>query len=103
MFNIGFGIAWPWSHRWDNLSNMDCSLSENKALEINVYRNSILLEARLEISHAEDHAGATVWLGLLGFNLEIRFYDKRHWNYDANRWYLPGEEFLDDPAESDSL
>jgi len=103
MFDIGFGIEWPWGHRWDVLVTKSWSLTTNKALDINVYRNLVLLEARFEVCHAQDHAGATVWLGLLGFNLEIKFYDKRHWNYDADRWYLPGEEFLDDPAEPDSL
>jgi len=25
-------------------------------------------------------------LGLLGYDVELQFYDTRHWNYDANTW-----------------
>lgn len=39
-----------------------------------------------------DHAGFRTEVNLFGTELEINIYDGRHWNYEANRWYEPGEE-----------
>jgi hypothetical protein len=51
------------------------------------------LRLHFEISHKRDHSGAELHIELLTIcGLYLTFHDDRHWNYDANRWYEPGEE-----------
>ena len=95
MIDIGFGLELPITHEIKNLYTKDFPLTKNKIFEFNLYKDVVLVKANFDYFHAYDHAGATLWLGLLGYNLEIKIFDKRHWNYDANRWYLPGEEDMD--------
>ncbi len=42
--------------------------------------------------NGSDHAGPKFCLELFGYVLDMQIYDDRHWNYEKNRWYLPGEE-----------
>jgi len=86
MINIGFGIGWPFGQGFENLYTKDFPLTQNKNFELNLYKTPVLIEARFDWDHANDHAGATLWFGLLGYNLELKIFDKRHWNYDAERW-----------------
>lgn len=39
-----------------------------------------------------DHAGVSLWLGLLGFDVGLHFYDTRHWDYENNRWEVYEED-----------
>lgn len=39
-----------------------------------------------------DHCGPSFHFALLGFEIEMQIYDCRHWNWEANRFYEPGEE-----------
>ena len=34
----------------------------------------------------EDHAGPKVALEFMGWSLDAKIYDTRHWNFDAGRW-----------------
>lgn len=47
---------------------------------------------RLKWTRKCDHAGFDFSLELLGYWISFYTYDGRHWNYDANRPYLPNEE-----------
>lgn len=41
----------------------------------------------------QDHGGFSFTLELLScFYFNFQFYDSRHWNYEEDRWYEPGEE-----------
>lgn len=42
-----------------------------------------------------DHAGLRSFLELWGRLFEFNITDRRHWNYKADRFYLPGEEKSD--------
>lgn len=39
-----------------------------------------------------DHPGPEIYIEILGYWLNFYIYDGRHWNYDKDRFYLPGEE-----------
>lgn len=45
-----------------------------------------LLKFEIRITWKTDHAGINLWLGLLGFEVGLHFYDTRHWNIKNNRW-----------------
>ena len=46
----------------------------------------------LKITRHCDHAGLFFNIEVLGAWLSFNFYDSRHWNYDQNRYYIPGED-----------
>jgi hypothetical protein len=100
MFNVDFTIDWPKSSRWGVIFNKDWSLSKNKAVEVNFYKTSHIINFHLNAQFVGvDHAGASVSIGLVGLSLEIRLYDSRHWNYNANRWMTEEEFILEMKAE----
>ena len=50
-----------------------------------------LFQFEVSVRWKTDHAGISVWLGLLGFSVEAHFYDTRHWDFNNNCW-----EYYDD-------
>jgi len=88
MITLNFGIAMPWRSAkvWDILWNKSGFISQNKAWEFNGYRTGHIINVDFHWTLQGDHAGARIMLGLLGYEVELEFYDTRHWNYDANTW-----------------
>lgn len=39
-----------------------------------------------------DHAGVSLWFGLLGFDIGLHFHDTRHWDYENNQWVIYKED-----------
>ena len=44
------------------------------------------------LSTRQSHGGLYFDLGLLGYSVSFNFYDNRHWNYQAGRYYKYNEE-----------
>ena len=51
-----------------------------------------LFHFEFRASWMTDHAGVSLWLGLLGFDVGLHFYDTRHWDYDNDRWEVCEED-----------
>ena len=51
-----------------------------------------LLHFEFRIAWKTDHAGVSLWLGLLGFDVGLHFHDIRHWDYENNRWEVYEED-----------
>ena len=88
MITLNFGIAMPWrsSKVWDILWNISRSVTKHKAWEFNGYRTGRLINVDFHWTLQGDHAGARLMLGVFGYEVELQFYDTRHWNYDTNTW-----------------
>lgn len=88
MITLNFGIAMPWrsSKVCDILWNKSGSISEHKAWEFNGYRAGNLITVGFHWTLQGDHAGVHVMLGLFGYEVELHFYDMRHWDYDRHTW-----------------
>lgn len=75
-------------------------IAENTAVELVVgkaYGDYYIINFDLNLSlKGHDHAGFYFYLSSFGYKIEFNIYDTRHWNYDARRWYLPGEEQYED-------
>lgn len=73
-----FKSYWSWTK----------SFSDHKHLEMQLYRyKAYLLEVELDLHwRGFDHAGPELNLGLFGYNLRMKLYDSRHWDYDTNQW-----------------
>ena len=89
---INFNVYNPWGDTWTILWNKSKLLGKNKAVEFNGYRTNHIINIDFEFnpvgSHwpVGDHAGARIMLGLFGHDIELHFYDTRHWNHLTNTW-----------------
>jgi hypothetical protein len=92
MINLEFSISNPFSNRWDTLFFKNGTLPKHKAWEFNGYRTNQIIDVEFKLTFKGDHAGLKTMFGLFGFNLEFSVYDTRHWNYEKNRFYEPGED-----------
>ena len=88
MINLNFSMAMPWRSAkvWDILWNISRSVTKHKAWEFNGYRTGRLINVDFHWTLQGDHAGARLMLGVFGYEVELQFYDTRHWNYDTNTW-----------------
>ena len=84
MINLNFNVYNPWSSTWKILWNKSKFVSKNKAVEFNGYRTNHIINADFNFKPAGDHAGARIMLGVFGFDVELHFYDTRHWDYEIN-------------------
>lgn len=97
MINLNFNIRIDDSLLPEKLRNHSAKvlfgrhgiLFKNKAWEIEIigwYPNPIF-EFFLDLRwRGRDHAGPRFEIGMLGFSINLMFSDRRHWNYDENRW-----------------
>ena len=87
MINFSFGLRNPLSDRWDNIYNRSAVLGK-KAVEIEVYRDTTIVSFAFRWTIRQDHAGMSVDLGLFGYTVSAQYYDTRHWNEEAGRFYI---------------
>lgn len=71
------------------------SLSKNKALDFQISYDAKLftiLGFTLKFDfRGDDHAEFRIHIHVLKLFLSLDIHDKRHWNYEKNRWMLDGE------------
>ena len=87
MINIGFDLSNPFASRWDNIFNRSWIFARHKAAEFEVYRDTTIVSMSFRWSARQDHAGMNLELGLLGYTVSLQYYDTRHWNKEAGRFY----------------
>ena len=87
-------IANPWFKPRKDFKNhdyywKDCKLSANKNLEIQISRFEAtdLIDLGFDLQWwGQDHAGPELDINVFGYMFNIKVYDSRHWNWEANRW-----------------
>ncbi len=87
MINVSFGLRNPFSDRWDNIHNRSKVLGK-KAVEFEVYRDTTIVSFAFRWNIRQDHAGMNLELGLFGYTVSAQYYDTRHWNEEAGRFYI---------------
>lgn len=91
MIRFSFRIRNPWGR---DLPHRDYfyrhwQVSKNKSFEIQLFRDSFydLFELNLDLSwRGEDHAGPSLEIGIGKYQLNIKLYDHRHWDYEKGNW-----------------
>ena len=97
MINCKMSLENPWAkqRRQVDFFCRDYKLSTHKNVEVQLtwFGWQTLLELDIDILwRGRDHAGPRLQVTLLGMSIIVSCYDGRHWNYDENRWYRPGDE-----------
>jgi hypothetical protein len=89
IINLRFELKNPFD-RWEFFRSLGCvhgRLGQHSAWEIqHSYYSPLLVDCELRWSRCTDHAGIEFSIGVLGYGVQFRTYDTRHWNYDKNRW-----------------
>lgn len=87
MINFRISIENPW---WDRFENIKCWAGEtpfkHKFWEVQIMKSDDILAVDARVTTHCDHAGAELWVGILGYAINLHFYDNRHWNYEEGRW-----------------
>jgi hypothetical protein len=83
MIDLNLNISNPWCDTWTILWNKSKLLSQHKAIEFNGYRTNHIVNAEFNAKPIGDHAGVRCMLGLFGYEMELHFYDVRHWDYET--------------------
>lgn len=88
MIQLRFSLNNPWwEDRFESiLAKAGNTLFKNKFWEFQILKVSDLVAFDLRITYRCDHAGADLWLGLLGYAVNFVLYDNRHWDYEQGRW-----------------
>ena len=86
MINLNFNVYNPWSNTWTILWSQRRLIGKNKAVEFNGYRTNHIFNVDLQFKPIGDHGGVRIMLGLFGYDVELYFYDCRHWNYETKTW-----------------
>jgi hypothetical protein len=89
MINLWVAVRNPFRCKeFRNLYNREWGLTKNKTLELQFseYRFNIL-EFQLDLNWRQtDHAGPWLMINLFGYTMDLRMYDKRHWDDVSNDW-----------------
>ena len=89
MINVKFTIENPW---WNRFANIWCHSGKtpfkHTFWEIQLMKSDDIVAFDLRITTRTDHAGAELWLGLLGYAVNLHFYDNRHWDNETKDWVV---------------
>lgn len=92
MISFSFNLRNPWSRRWKNVWNRAYKLPiKNKFIELEVIKDTTILSFMFRFDTRTDHGGLYFDLGILGYSFSFDFYDCRHWNEEAGRYYIYDE------------
>jgi len=93
MISLSFNLSNPWSSRWTNVwSKTYDTPFEHKFLELEVIKDSSIVSLMFRLTTNQSHGGLFIEVGLVGYSVNFNFYDNRHWSYEFNRYFQPGEE-----------
>lgn len=87
MINLSFILSNPFSTTFSSVyEKSGKTWIPHKFWEFNVYKTSHLIDFTISYTMRQDHAGFETFIGLLGWSVEFRFYDSRHWDYENICW-----------------
>jgi hypothetical protein len=100
MIYFNFSINWPWPKSYGQQDQIDYIgiekvVTKNKAFSMQLSKScnfhtvfGISLNTKW---WGEDHGGIRFGIEIYRYFFDIGFYDMRHWNWDAKRWYTEEE------------
>jgi len=99
ILNIRIELTNPFD-RWDYFNNLGCisgRLFKHKAWELeHSYYSPMLVDADIRWTRQTDHAGLEFGIGILGYGVNFRIYDTRHWNSETKEWQIyPSDRFYE--------
>ena len=87
MINFSFGLSNPFARRWDTIYYKDKLFANKKGGEIQIVKDNTIVSIGFRFTTCCDHAGVSLDIGLFGYTAMFNYYDTRHWNDEAGRYY----------------
>jgi len=87
MINFSFRLSNPFSDRWDTVYHKSALLGKHTGAEIQVIKDNTIVDFDFRWTTRQDHAGIMLELGLFGYSVILHYYETRHWNSEAGRYY----------------
>ena len=90
-FNINIRNPYWWN-RWHPIKCWNGSTPwRHKYWEIQTMKTCELFRIEFSWTVREDHAGMGLELALLGYQIDFRFNDSRHWDIEKDCWVIYDE------------
>ena len=87
MIYISFSLSNPFSNRYSCVYEKTWKTwNHHKYVDLTICKRSSIIGFTFDFNTRQDHAGSGVELELLGWSIEYRFYDERHWDYTNKCW-----------------
>ena len=88
MITLMLNLTNPFAkEKFDNLFCRSGMITAHKAWEFELIKYSrTFLKAEVRWTVKTDHAGPSIGIGLLGYEISIQIYDTRHWDGKTNAW-----------------
>jgi hypothetical protein len=87
MISFNFYLSNPFSNRWANVFSRSTNIGKHKAVEFEIFRDNAIVSLMFRLSARQSHAGIMLDIGLFGYSVSVQYYDTRHWNEEAGRYY----------------
>ena len=87
MINLNFGLRNPFSNRWQHVVAKSGGVGKYKGWELELIKDGSIIGVGIRWTIRQDHAGVMLDFSLFGYNLIMSYYDTRHWNEEAGRFY----------------
>jgi len=99
ILNIRIELSNPFD-RWEYFRNLGCmsgKITKYKAWELeHTFYTGLVADLELKWSQRTDHAGIEFVIGILGYGINFRIYDTRHWDdYDKCWKVYPSDHYYE--------
>lgn len=87
MIYLGFTLSNPFSNRYSCVYEKTGNIwNPYKFWTLTICKSSAIVGFTFDISPRQDHAGFGIGFEFLGWDVEFRVNDSRHWNYSKGCW-----------------
>ena len=87
MINLSFTLSNPFSNRYTCVyEKTGKTWNPHKFWDLTICKRSSIIGFTFDFNMRQDHAGSGLEIELLGWSIEYRFYDCRHWDYKNGCW-----------------
>ncbi len=87
MIYLSFSLSNPFSNRFSVVyEKSGKTWNPHKFWDLTITKNSAIIGFSIDFTMRQDHAGFGFDFELFGWNIDYRFYDARHWDYESGRW-----------------
>jgi hypothetical protein len=87
MIYFSFDLSNPFSRRYGCVyEKLGILENHHKEYSIIIEKRSVIISFSFDLSIRQDHAGANLSFGVLGWHISFNISDTRHWNYTKGEW-----------------
>ena len=87
MIYFSLGLKNPFSNRFSVVyEKSGKTWNSHKFWDLTIFKDNSIIRFVFDFGIRQDHAGFGFEIGLLGWGIDYRFYDHRHWDDENNCW-----------------